>query len=250
MQAGEKALKSIAIEMSTTISQGGGAVVTTKGSIHVLRGTQAAIHGKVEFTTDVGLRGSSQFVQRSNGIELFEDDTITGPVYVQLDAKLVADLEWAAEVLDAEGVPGMKDRRAAAPLGSTILAHAKVHFDLAEAPQKDRQGEAGRWFAGPRKKGLEIDDPALPVADTVETFVRDKDLALLEVRYKQADKVIHHLVVDRLQVDVELPAKSFQIDAGGLRLRHVQQHQPLWDMIEQTLKEAERKSGKVRPSKR
>jgi hypothetical protein len=252
MQAAEKALQSIALEMSTMSLQGGGAVVTTKGSLRVLRGTQAAIHCKVEFTTDDGLRGSSESVQKSNGIELFEDDTANGPVYVQLDSKLVADLEWAGEVLAAEDVPGMKARRVAAPLGSILVAHAKTHFDLAEASKKDREGEVGKWLAGPRKKGLDVEDPGLPVADIVEMFVRDKDLALLEVRYKQADKVIQHLVVDRVQIDVELPAELFKVDGGGMRLRHVQQHQPLWDMIQQTLKEAERKSkdGLVRPSKR
>jgi hypothetical protein len=47
-------------------------------------------------------------------------------------------------------------------------------------------------------------------------------------------------------------ARDFVVDGRGQRLRDVQQHLPLWEQIEQVLKQAEAKSGDdvVRPSRR
>lgn len=252
MVAGEQSLKSLAMELSTTGTLGAGVVVRTRGTLHVVRGTQAACHTKLEFLLDQGVKGRSESAQTAGGIVLLEDDPVLGPVYVHFDPKLVADLEWAGDVLGAEHLPGMQGRRASAPLGSTLVQNARTHFDLTVDPRTDRQGEPGVWLVGRRKRGLDPADPDLPVADATELFVRSKDMALLELRQLQGNQVVQQIVVEKLEVDTEIPASVFVVDGGGLRLRPVQQHQPLADTIEQTLKQAERKNkdGLLRPSKR
>jgi hypothetical protein len=53
-----------------------------------------------------------------------------------------------------------------------------------------------------------------------------------------------HLVVDKLELDVELPGKLFEIDGGGQRPRPAKEYKPLWEQIEQACLEAEAKSEK------
>jgi hypothetical protein len=250
MKAAEQALRSLVLELETSGAFGGGGTFKTKGTLRVLRGTQPATHTRMEFEFDDGLRGVSETAQTAAGIVLYEDDPANGAIFVELDPKLVADLEWAGEVLDADGVPGMKDRRAQAPLGSTMVAHTKAHFELTiDAARTERNGEAGTWLTGRRKAGLDVQDTDLPVADTATLFVRAKDHALLEAQFRQGDQRVHTLVVTKLEIGVPLAPKQLQVDGGGLRLGPVQSHKPLHTTIEQTLNEAERKSGKLRPSK-
>lgn len=165
---------------------------------------------------------------------------------------MVADLEWAGAVLERADLPGMADSRAAAPLGSAMLAGLQRHFDLAVTDRRERGGEAGRWLAGARRAGIEDQDTELPQADRVELFVRDRDHALLEVAQLQGDKPLQRIVVQRLEVDVDVPAATFEVDGRGQRLRDVQQHLPMWDQIQQVLRQAEAKApdGEVRPSAR
>lgn len=241
MRAAEGRLKSVAIELSTSGLLPGELPVTTHGVLHVLRGAQAALHARVEFTFDDGIRGRCESAQTAAGIVWYEDNPAFGEVFVQIEPKVVAELEWAGEVLQRDELPGMRDRRAQAPLGSAMVAALRQQFQLAVDGRTERTGEAGTWLAGKRKPGLDVEDPDLPVADAVELFVRARDQALLEVRHLQAGKTIQHLVVDKLEVDVELPAKLFEVDGGGQSLRPVQQHQPLWELIDQTLVRARTK---------
>ncbi len=252
MRAAEGKLKSVAIELSTSGVLLGDATVTTKGVLHVLRGTQAAIHTKFEYSFGDGIRGRAESSQTATGIVWFEDSPASGEVFVQIDAKLVEDLEWAGGVLQRDNLPGMSDRRAAAPLGSEMLAAHQRQFVLAADGRTVRGKEAGTWLVGARRPKLDEQDPSLPIADRVELFVRAQDKALLEVRQFVADKVVLHLVIDKLEVDVPLPAKVFTVDGGSQRLRPVQQYPPMWEQIEQALKAAETKSepSVVRPSKR
>ncbi len=252
MRAAEGRLKSVAMQLSTSGLLPGDLPVTTRGVLHVLRGAQAAIHAKVEFTFDDGIRGRFESAQTAAGILQYEDNPAFGEVFVQISPALVADLEWAGDVLQRDDLPGMSDRRAQAPLGSSMVAGLRRQFVLAADGRKERNGEAGTWLAGKRKPGLDVQDPELPVADAVELFVRARDHALLEVRHLQGQKTIQHLVVDKLDVDVELPAKVFEVDGGGQSPRPVEQHQPLWEEIKQVLLKAEAKAGEgvVRPSKR
>ncbi|MFY9345859.1 MAG: hypothetical protein WAT39_25430 [Planctomycetota bacterium] len=240
MVAAEKALKSVELHLATSGTLGGGAFVSTKGRLRVLRGTQAALHQRFEFTFDDGIRGSSESAQTASGILWFAEDPAFGPTFVQIDSKLVADLDWAGEVLGRDDLPGMRDRRTSAPLGSALLAHAHAHFQLA-ATAGERAGEAGTWLDGPRKKGLDVEDPELPVADAIKLFVRAKDQVLLEVRHLQADKVVQQMIVEAVHIDPAFGPEAFEVDGRGAALKPVAQHQALADTIEQTLRQAEAK---------
>jgi hypothetical protein len=243
MQAAEKALISVQLELRTRSSWPDGTVMTTRGSLRVLRGGQAAVHTRFEFQNDDGIRGRSESVQTADGIVLFEDDAAFGEVFVAIDKKLVADLEWAGDVLRKDGLPGMRDRRAEAPLGSGMLASLQTQFELAADARKERAGDAGQWFVGKRKKGLDADGGELPVADAVEVFVRDRDHALLEVKQSEGDKVVQHLVVETITVDAKLDPAQFKVGAGTGTPSPVQQH-ALGQQIEQTLKQAEAKKAR------
>jgi len=258
MREAEQRAKSFRIEIQTKGQLAGGLELSTKGVLHVLRGTQAAVHSAFEVAFADGLAGRMETAQTKTGLVILGDDPAFGELFLHIDPKIVADLEWAGEVLDRADVPGMKDRRAQAPLGSSMVVDLQQKFALAATDRKDRNGERGTWLAGARRAGLDAQDADVPMADRVELFVRDSDRALLEVRHLQRDAVVQHLVV-AVQVDVDLPASMFTIDGRGQKLREVQQHLPMWDQIEHVLRQAEtkaaEKSGKeapesVRPSKR
>lgn len=252
MRAAEQRLGSVVVDLSTTGNLPGGVALNTRGTLHVLRGAQPALHSLVEFSFADGLGGRAEWGQTAAGIVLYEENPSFGELYLRFDPTVVADLEWAGAVLERADLPGMVDRRAQSPLGSAMVADLQRHFDLAPTDRRDRDGEAGRWLAGPRRAGLEDQDTELPQADRVELFVRDRDHALLEVTHLQAGKPLQHVVVQRLEVGVELPPATFEIDGRGQRLRDVQQHLPMWDQIQQVLQKAEAKApeGEVRPSRR
>lgn len=260
IRTAEQRAKSFRLEISSKGRLPGGLELSTKGVLHVLRGTQPALHSAFEFAFADGLAGRMESAQTSSGIVIFEDDPAFGELYLHVDPTTVADLEWAGLVLQRSDLPGMQDSRGMAPLGSAMAADLARQFVLEVTPRPDRNGEAGRWLAGPRRAGLDDQDPELPLADRVELFVRASDSALLEVRHLQGDKVLQQITVERVQVDVEIPAKTFTVDGRGQRLREVQQHLPMWDQIEQILRQAEVKSAdlaaqkggeaEVRPSKR
>lgn len=241
MRAAEGQLTSLRLEMTTSGTLPSGLEVTTKGVLHVLRGTQPAVHAALEYSFGDGVRGRVESSQTADGIQLFESDPAFGEVFLHIDHKLVVDLEWAGQVLDRADMPGMADRRALAPLGSSMLGELRRHFDFTIDARGERAGEAGTWLVGSRKPGLDIDDPDLPVADRIEAFVRKTDRALLEVVHRQGGKVVQHLVVDKLEAGLALTAGTFRVDGRGQRVRDVQQHQPLWEQIEQVLKQAEAK---------
>jgi hypothetical protein len=246
MRAAEQRAKSFRIELSTTGQMPGGLELSTKGTLHVLRGAQPALHSLFEFRFADGLGGRMESAQTSTGVVLFEDDPAFGELFLHVDPTTVADLEWAGVVLERADLPGMADSRAVAPLGSSMVADLRRQFTLAALGKKERNGEAGTWLGGPRRAGLDDQDPDLPLADRVELFVRTADRALLEVRHLQGEKVLQHLVVASVQVDLEIPAKVFTVDGRGQRLREVQQHLPMWDQIEQLLQRAEAKAAEGR----
>ncbi|MBL8728774.1 MAG: hypothetical protein JNM25_10115 [Planctomycetes bacterium] len=252
MRAAEGRARSVVVELSTSGHLPGGLELSTRGVLHVLRGAQPAVHTAVEFSFADGLGGRVESAQTAAGIVIYEENPAFGELYLRLEPPVVADLEWAGAVLQRSDLPGMADSRAAAPLGSTMLAELQRHFDLAATDRRERGGEAGQWFAGARRAGLEDQDTELPQADRVELFVRDRDHALLEVAQLQGDKPLQRIVVERLDVDTDIPAATFEVDGRGQRLRDVQQHLPMWDQIQQVLRQAEAKApeGQVRPSNR
>lgn len=260
MRAAEAKLRSVTMTMSTRGRLPGGEEVTTRGSLRVLRGEQPATHTRFEYSFGSGVRGRSEMVQSAAGILLLEDDPMFGEVFVQIDSKTVTDLEWAGEVLHRDDLPGMapqgagttSDRRAATPLGSSVLAAMHRQFELVQEERSERGGESGRWFQGKRRAGLDAQDAELPLAERVALFVRTADLALLELEQFAGDAVLQRLVVEELVVDPPLDGKTFTIDAGKLRPRPVQQVPALFESIEQAILRAEVKSpgGELRPSKR
>lgn len=253
LRAAESAAKTVLLEMRTEGRYPGGATFETRGSLRVLRGTQPAVHSVVEFTFADGLSGRIESVKRPDGVWMLERNPTFGEVYLHLDAELVADLEWAGEVLAREDLPGMADSRAAAPLGSALVGDLARQYDLRELDRKDRDGQEGRWFGGDLRSGvLPEGDPDLPMADRVELFVRNPDQALLEVVHLKAGKALQRIAVQRLQVDAPMTLESFRIDPKGAKLREVRDFPPAWEQIQQLLKQAEDKVGDKdkRPSKR
>jgi len=81
---------------------------------------------------------------------------------------------------------------------------------------------------------------------------KPKPLPLPKVGMWQGETQVQHLVVDKLVVGVDLSPKQFVVDGRGLKATDVQQFPPMWEQIEQVLKQAESKSadGVVRPSRR
>jgi hypothetical protein len=244
MAAAEAKLRSAQLVMTTRGNLPGGLAVEVRGELRVLRGTQPALHTAFTYRFGDGFRGRAESAQTAAGIVTFHDDPAFGELYLRYDPTVVADLEWAGGVLQRSDLPGMADRRAGAPLGATVLAGLGRQFALAPDARRDRQGEAGTWLVGPRRSGLEGGQAEggsgdLPLADRVEAFVRERDLALLEVVHHQGEVVVQHLVVESLALDVELPAARFTVDGRGLRLRDVQEHAPSWEQVEQVLRQAE-----------
>ena len=251
MQAAEKSLQSARIELATTGQFGKGIEFQTRGVLHVLRGAQPAMHTLFEISFGDGIKASMESAQTASGITLYEDHPAIGEVHVHIKPSIVADLEWAGTVLDDANLPGMADRRATAPLGSSMVGDLRRHFDLQLDARTERNGEAGQWLAGKRRAGLEDADPDLPLADRVELFVRQRDHALVEVKHLQGDKLVQHIVVNKLECGIEIPAAKFVVDGRGQPLE-VDQYLPMWNQIEKVLLQAEAESaqGVVRPSKR
>lgn len=253
MQAAEAQLTSARIEIETSGRLPGGVDITTRGILHVLRGAQPALRTSVEFAFGDGITGRMEASQTAAGITIFEDNPAFGEILLHIEPAVVADLEWAGQVLEKSDLPGMADRRANSPLGSSMLADLRRHFDLAkDAARKERLGEKGKWLIGKRRAGLDDADPELPLADRVELFVRDSDQALVEVKHLQNDKLLQHIVIKKLELGLSLPASIFVVEGRGQQPRTLRQYQPMRDLIEKVLAEAEAKSepSVLRPSQR
>jgi hypothetical protein len=243
MRGAEARLRTIALELATTSRLQADVVVTTTGTLRVVRGEQAAFHTRFEHRTADGQRGRTECAQTAAGIHVFEESAAAGEVFVHIEPAIVADLEWAGRVLQREDLPGMVPvRQADAPLGSAMLAWLHRHFALAVEARDEHGGDKGTWLAGARKPGLDVQDPELPVADRAEAFVRERDHALLLVRLFAGDTTVQELTVAKVEIDGDIPARSFEVDGGGQRLRPVQQHAPMWEQLEQAVLEAEARS--------
>ncbi|MCA8977909.1 MAG: hypothetical protein KDC98_24500 [Planctomycetes bacterium] len=241
MRAAEGRLKSLRLELLTSGHYGKDTEFSTEGTLHVLRGEQTRVRSSVQFVYADGLRSRMESARTAAGITIYSADPVFGELYLRVPPSVVLDLEWAGKVLDRSDLPGMHDARAEAPLGSAMLDDLRTHFDLRAKPEKRRGPDAGIWLAGDRRPGLGDVDPALPLADRVELFVRDADHALLEVVQYQGDAVLQRIEVRALEVDVEIPEAVWTVDGNGQPLRGVEKHQPMWAQIENTLARAEAK---------
>lgn len=240
MQAAEKNLQSARIQLATTGRFEEGIEFKTRGVLHVLRGAQPAMHTLVEISFGDGITAVMESAQTVvDGITIYEDHPAIGEIHLHIKPSIVADLEWAGTVLDEGKLPGMADRRATAPLGSAMVVDLRRHFDLQPDARTERSGEAGQWLAGKRRSGLEDADPELQLADRVELFVRQRDQALVEVKHLQGDKVVQHIVVEKLECGLEIPAARFAVDGRGQKQREVELYPPMWDQIEKVLLQAE-----------
>lgn len=254
MAEAEAALTSLRMSMTTTGKLPGGLDVVTQGELRVLRKTQAKtapqLFSQVLYSFGDGMRGRFATSQTEAGITIYEEDPAFGAVFLEIQPPEVADLEWASSVLKKSDLPGMTDSRAQSPLGSGMLRDLSRIFDLAVADDTKLGGEQGTWVRGGRKAGLDAQDPDLPLADSVELFVRGSDKALLLARFSVGEDVVQELKVNKLEVGVKFEAKDFTVDGHGERIRNVKEYTPMWAQINEAIGDAERKSKLVRPSER
>jgi hypothetical protein len=252
IRSAERAAKTVAVELVTSGNLPGDLSFATSGTLYVLRGTQPKLRTTVEFSWANGVVGRMETLRTADGITIYQDDPAFGEVLVRVPPALVADLEWAGEVLKRADLPGMKDGRAEAPLGSSMLDDLRRHFDLKLGEGRERAGEAGQWLVGERRPGLGDQDPDLPLADHVKAFVRQKDHAVLEVVHYQGEQVLQRIEVKKLEVDGVIAEAVFSLDRRGLNVRDAEEYPPMREQIRRTLEQAESKAGPdaLRPSKR
>jgi hypothetical protein len=256
-EAEQKAMR-VSLELSTEGRMPGDLEFRTRGTLRVLRAEQpaevAAVHSVLEYSFAEGLSGRMEAVKTRDGVVMLEQNPTFGELFLQIDAALVADLEWAGRVLQRTDLPGLGDARAAAPLGSEMVADLARRYALAPLSNKDRAGQDGTWVGGDRRPGLEADGDGMgqATADRVEMFVRNQDHALLEVVFLQAGKVVQRIKVDKLVVGEPMPIESFQIDPRGRKPKPIKEHAPAWEQIQQILQRAKAKAqdGDLPPSER
>jgi hypothetical protein len=240
MVAADGELTAARLELRTLANLPGELVVRTEGVLHVLRGTQPGIRSTFTYRADDGVEGRVESAQTATGIHQFSDDPVFGELFVHIPPAVVADLEWAGQVLEQDHLPGMADRRATSPLGIGMLVELRRTFDFAiDASRQSRGQDAGTWLVGKPKSGLAADDPALPVADRVEAFVRTSDRVLVELVMKQGDLVLQQVEVIAFERLATVAPKVFVVDGRGQRLREAKDHLPLWEQIEDACKKAE-----------
>ena len=220
----------------------------TKGTLRVLRSEQGALiaaQAIIDCTFADGIQSHMESVKNPNGLWTYETNPAFPEVYLHYDKDLVADLEWAGEVLGRTDLPGAGDARAMAPLGSEMLADLAQRFDLQEMGGRTG-GQLGNWYGGDRRPGgNQEDDADLPLADRVELFLRSPDKALLEIVYLQAGKPIQRIKAESLVIGEPMPLESFVLDTKGKKPKDVRGHDPEWDQIQQLLQAAREKAEKL-----
>ncbi|MCA8952246.1 MAG: hypothetical protein KDE27_22235 [Planctomycetes bacterium] len=241
MLAAEQRLRSVRIELSTASHFPGDTDIVTAGTLHVLRGEQPKRRVAVRMEFGNGLVATMDSVETDGGVTIYKDDPAFGEVFLRVPPAIVTDLRWAGEVLDRSDLPGMRDARADAPLGSALLDGLRREFALAPSERAERGGERGTWLAGKRRPGIGEADAELPLADRVELFVRASDHALLEVKQFRGDEVILAIDVAALVVDADIPETTWRLDGRGQTLREIEKYVPLWSQIQDVIRQAERK---------
>ena len=246
VEKAETALTSLRMRISTIGRLPGGLDVVTKGELRVLRTThgdgQARMFSKVEYTFGDGLSGEMESSRAAAGITIFEKDPAFGAVFLLIPPDLVADLEWASVILQKSDLPGMSDSRAQSPLGSGMVKDLLRTFDLTVADSHEFAGDQGIWLRGPRRAGIDAQDPDLPLADRVEVFVRDRDHAVLLTRFYVGADVVQEVKVESLAVGVEFVDADFTVDGHGERIRNVRGYAPMYEQIEEAISSAEAKA--------
>jgi hypothetical protein len=253
MRSAEAKATQVRLEMTTEGAMPGDLKFSTKGTMRVLRteqGVLQAAHVALDCTFAGGIQSRMESVKTPDGLWTFEQNQTLGEVWLHYDKELLQDLEWAADVLQRSDLPGGKDARAAAPLGSEIVADLAQRYDLRVMRSRERNGQDGTWYGGDRKPSPgQEDDADIPVADHVELFVRQQDTALLEVVYLQQQKPIQRIKVDQIVLGEAMPLSSFVLDTKGKKPKDVRDYPPEWEQIQQVLQSAKDKAaGKLPPS--
>jgi hypothetical protein len=250
LQRAEAAAKTVRLELSTEGHMPGGLDFRTRAVLRVLNAAQggmAAVQSTAEYTFADGLTGRIETVKTPDGVLVNEQNPTFGEVFVRIDKSIVADIEWAGRVLQRTDLPGLADTRAAAPLGSAMVADLARRYALRPlgSDRNARNGEAGRWYGGDRRPGpaVEGEDQDAPMADHVELVCRESDKAVLEVVYLQAGKVAQRIAVEHLVLDEPMPLESFKLDDKGKRPLNVKEHPPMWQQIEELLQRAEQQAA-------
>lgn len=255
LRAREAAVRRVRLRLTTEGNMPGGLSFTTSGTLRVLRTEQGevqAVQSSVDYQFVDGLTGHLETVKTPEGLWIYEQNPTQGETYHRMDRALVADIEWAGQILQRDDLPGRVDARATAPLGSELVADLAQRYQLRDLGRRD-EGRAGTWYGGPRRPGpgLEGEDPDVPIADHVELFVGERENALLEVVYLQQGEAVQRIRVDELVVDEPMPLETFQLDDKGRRPRDVRDNPPMWQQIQDLLQRAQEKAGgELPPSKR
>ena len=253
LQQAEAAAKTVRLELATEGHMPGGLDFRTRATLRVLNAAQggiAAVQSTADYTFADGLTGHIETVKTPDGVLINEQNPTFGEVFVRIDKATVADIEWAGRVLQRTDLPGQADNRAAAPLGSAMVADLARRYALHAlgSDRNARNGQPGRWYGGDRRPGPGIegsDDPDMPLADHVELFFRDPDSAVLEIVYLQDGKVTQRIAVDNLVLDDPMPLESFKLDDKGKRPLNVKEHPPMWQQIEELLQRAEQQAAEA-----
>lgn len=253
IRAAEAKALQVRLEIMTEGTLPGDLSFKTKGSMRVLRTEQGALvaaHVVLDCTFAGGIQSRMESVKTPLGMWTFEQNPTLGEVWLHYDRDLMRDLEWAGLVLQRSDLPGSKDARVSAPLGSEIVADLAQHYELAVMRSRERAGEEGTWYGGDRKPQQgQGDDADLPVADHVELFLRKQDTALLEVTYLANGKPIQRIKVLQCVLHEAMPLDSFALDSRGIKPKDVREYPPEWEQLQQVLQSAKEKAGgKLPPS--
>lgn len=260
VRAAESGARTIHVEVATTSYPAGRPPLATTEGVWLRRGERAAVRTLVS-TSGGGAPDQRADTARSpDGVGVLREDPAMGKVFARLAPAMVADLDWAAELLQRTDLPNRPGARSSAPLGSQVLEDLRSRFLLRPSDKKDERRErspaAGVWFAGPRRPGSADADVPWAQATRCEVFVGKAPAAVLELTCWQGDKVVLHSEVTRLELDANLPAEAFLVDGRGQQPRDVAQFPAFAEELERVLREAEEKANQepgsdvVRPSKR
>jgi len=236
MQAAEKAVDGVVMEMSTKGRYPGGTTFEIEGSIRVLGATHFHISTKATFEESV--TAESETVKTPEGVWMREKDPAFGEVYTVMSPETVAQLAAASEALGEEtngpgGVGQAKD-----PLGSKMLSSLDTQFDLAVAA-RELNGEAYYVVAGGARADAPEDESSYPTPDRVELLVRQRDLAVVQMVQFRNGKELMKIEILRLDLNPQLEPASFRIELPeGKQFIDVMEHPPAAAYIRNTLERA------------
>jgi hypothetical protein len=243
----EHAVKSVEMTIATEGALPDGSTFSTHGTLRILGKTHFHALMKAKFGDE--FEGETETVKTPDGVTMREKDPIQGEVFVRMDPVLVRRLESASQHLGADAeIPGLSDRQADGPLGSSLLTDLDRQFDLAVRGPQVVDGQQCWVVGGPVRKGGDADDQLGFAADRVDVIVRCRDTAVIRMTQLLAGKKQVDVRIDDLRVDTPLEAESFKLGTAPRgAFTDVMAHPPASAQITRLLQEAESK-GWVDPT--